>query len=500
MSNNSTRRVSRRNILVGMGAGAAGLSMLNPAKAQLLPAGRRSEKHDVIVIGMGMAGTAAALEAKLAGADVLVIDKMTESRVGGNSRLAGGLFITPTENTPQAKQDYSNGLLKQTQGRGNTDVFKLMMDHSAEGVDWLKAQGMQFTAMAPEPPFPVGSYTAVPGLFRGMPTALAALRRRFTTLGGKIAYDTKAMQLILDNTGKVSGVRALGDGGLVDFTAPAVIVTAGGYAGNKAILEEFIGPNADGMMVRGAKWATGDGILMAQQAGAGVAGMAGVASLHVAAVSPTEPAAGQPGPGIPWFLGVNRNGKRYVDESRGYVAHGKAALNQPGQQVALIFDSEIAKIPEGPGIAIAAFKNMNLPIIQANTLEELAGKIGAPPDALVATVNDFNAAVKDGKALDANPPKATLAFKVQTPPFYAFYPLAPGITLTFGGMLINTSAQVLQSDGRVIGGLYAAGENAGAVYYDDYIGGGSLTNCLVMGRIAGTQAASLSGHETQGRL
>jgi len=485
-----SRRISRRNMLAGLGLGAAGLSMVSPAQAALLPQGRRSEKHDIVVIGMGMAGTAASLEAKLAGADVVVLDKTSESRTGGNSRLAGGLFITPRENTPEAKEDYYNSLLRQTQGRGNAEIFQLMRDHSAEGVAWLKEQGAEFGPMAPEPPFPVGSYTAQPGLFRGMPVLLATLRRRFTSLGGKIVFDTKAMQLIMDSMGKVSGVRALGPDGLVDYMANAVIITAGGYAGNKLILEEFIGPNADGMMVRGAKWATGDGLLMAQEAGAGVAGMAGVTSLHVAAVSPTEPAAGQPANGIPWFLGINHDGKRYVDESRGYVAHGKAALNQPGQKVALIFDSEIAKIKEGPGIALAVWQNVHLPLIQANTLEELASKIEVPAAALVETVNSFNAAVKDGKALDANPPKATLAFKVQTPPFYAFYPLAPGITLTFGGMLINTNAQVMQADGRVIGGLYAAGENAGAVYYDDYIGGGSLTNCLVMGRIAGRHAAT----------
>lgn len=481
---------NRRSLLAGIGLGVGGVSLSAlRAHAELLPQGKRSEKHDVIVIGMGMAGTAAALQARLNGADVAVLDKMEELDTGGNSRLAGGLFITPREDSAQAKQDYYEGLLKQTQGRGNKNVFRLMTDHSAEGVGWLKEQGVEFTPMAPEPPFPVGSYTVSPGLFRGMPIALPALRRRFTTLGGKIVYQTKAKQLVMDNDGRVIGVRAVGADGVIDYIASAVIITAGGYAANKLILEEFVDPNADVMMVRGAKWATGDGLLMAQEAGAGVSGMAGVASLHIAAVSPKEPAAGQPGNGVPYFLGINRDGKRYVDESKGYVANGKAALKQPGQTVALIFDSEIAKIKEGPAIAIAAFKNVDLPIIQADTLEALATKIQVPSAQLVATVKSFNDAVKDGKAPNADPPKATLAYKVQTPPFYAFYPLVPGITLTFGGLMINDNAQVLEPDGRIIPGLYAAGENAGAVYFDDYIGGGSLTNCLVMGRIAGAQAA-----------
>jgi succinate dehydrogenase/fumarate reductase flavoprotein subunit len=263
------RGVSRRNLLtgIGLGVGATSLSSLRPGQAALLPKGVKSEKHDVVVVGMGMAGTAAALQAKLDGADVVVLDKMSESRASGNSRLAGGLFITPREEKAQSKQDYYDGLVKQTQGRGNKDIFRLMADHSAKDIAWLKEQGVQFGPMAPEPPFPVGSYITAPGLFRGMPIALAALRRRFTELGGRIVYETKAKQLILDDHGQATGVAAVGADGVVDHLADAVIITAGGYAANKSILEEFVDPNADVIMVRGAKWATGDGLLMAQEAG-----------------------------------------------------------------------------------------------------------------------------------------------------------------------------------------------------------------------------------------
>ncbi len=491
MSNESNRkRLSRRNLLLGLGAGigAAGLSSLNSVRAASLPKGKSSETHDVIVIGMGMAGSAAALQAKLDGADVIVLDKVRESRVAGNSRVAGGMLITPLEDSSQARQDYFDALMQKTQGRGNSSIFHLLADHSAEGIAWLKEQGVQMNPMIPQPPYLVGGHTVAPELYHGMPNALAALRKKFTGLGGKIAFETKAKQLILDDRGKVVGVRATGPAGIIDYLANAVVITTGGYAANKFILEEFVDPNADVMMVRGSKWATGDGLLMAQEVGAGVSGMAGVASLHISAVSPSEPAAGNPFPGVPYFLGINRDGKRYVDESKGYVAHGKAALKQPGQKVALIFDSEIAK-QQGAQLSIATFNHINVPIVEADTLEELATKIEVPPAQLTATVKAFNDTVKDGKALEADPPKATLAFKVETGKFYAFYPLVPGITLSFGGLMIDGRAQVLEADSAPIGGLYAAGETAGAVYWDDYIGGGSLTNCLVMGRIAGSSAA-----------
>jgi len=172
------------------------------------------------------------------------------------------------------------------------------------------------------------------------------------------------------------------------------------------------------------------------------------------------------------------------------VAHGKAVLKQPDQRVALVFDEETKKLPEVTG-AWENFKRQGIPIVEATTLEDLAKKIDAPADNLTKTVTEFNNAVKDNKALTANPPKAALAYKVTTPKFYAFYPLVPGITLSFGGIRVNPKGQVLEADGTVIPGLFAAGECAGGLYYGDYIGGASLANCLVMGRVTGRGAAAM---------
>jgi succinate dehydrogenase/fumarate reductase flavoprotein subunit len=172
------------------------------------------------------------------------------------------------------------------------------------------------------------------------------------------------------------------------------------------------------------------------------------------------------------------------------VAHGKAAMKQPGQKVALIFDEEIRRMQ--PLITSwDVFVRQGIKIVEAGSLQELAQKIDVPPDALVKTVTEFNNAVKDNQALSVIPPKAALAYKIQTPKFYAFYPLVPGITLSFGGIKINTKGQVQESDGTVIPGLFAAGECAGALFYDDYIGGSSLCNCLVMGRVTGRGAAAM---------
>jgi len=192
---------------------------------------------------------------------------------------------------------------------------------------------------------------------------------------------------------------------------------------------------------------------------------------------------------IAYTVGINKEGKRYVDESLGYVANGKAAMKQPGQTVAMIFDENIKKQP-GVTAAVNQFNRLGIEIIEAGSLSELAAKIEVPASNLEKTIAEFNAAVVNGSAPGAQPPKKAFAYKIDTPKFYAFYPLVPGITITFGGIKINENAQALEPDGKIIRGLYAAGECAGGLFYEDYIGGGSLANCLVMGRIAGFHAAT----------
>jgi flavocytochrome c len=481
---------SRRDLLkgLGVGGGAIFLGRIGIAEAALLPKAAKSERTNAVVIGTGLAGLTAALEARLGGAEVLILEKVENGKDGGNSKLAGGAITVPTENSKKAIDVYFEELMKKNMGRGNIELTRVIADQIYNATDWLQSHGVSLLAPVDMPPYRVKSFTVGPGQFMGMPAALGKLKDKFLKEGGKIVYRTKAKQLIMDGKGRVAGVRALGPGGLVDIMADVVILATGGYAGNKEFLETFIDPNADEMMVRGVPWETGDGFYLAREAGAMLVNMGGMTSVHVAAVSTANPAAGNPSRAVPFCLGINREGNRYVDESKGYVAHGKAALKQPGQTVALIFDEEL-KAKEGVQISLGTFKRQGIKVLESDTLEGLAEQIGVPPAKLVQTVNDFNNSVKDGKAMEAKPAKTAVAFKIMTPPFYAFYPLVPGITLTFGGIRVNTKGQALEADGTPIEGLYAAGECAGGVYYDDYIAGGSLANCLVMGRAAGKEAA-----------
>jgi flavocytochrome c len=484
--------VNRRQFIrgIGIGAGLLTLGRIDLAEAALLPKPKRSEKFNVVVIGTGFSGMVAAVAAANAGAKVGVLEKLPEKEQGGNSKLAGGLIAVPREDSQAARDEYFQDFMKKSHGKGNKVLSRVLADQSADAVAWLRTLGADMTDPITVAGYRVKSVVFKPGAYKGMPKGLETLRMNLKKKGGKIVHDTKAMQLIMNDKGAVCGVRAEDAAGLKDFLADAVIIASGGYGANREMLETFVDPDADDMMVRGVKTATGDGLNMAREAGAMWVNMGGMASVHVAAVSPKNTAAGNPFMAIAYTLGINSEGKRYVDESLGYVANGKASMKQPGQVVAMIFDEEIKKQP-GVAASVKQFEGLGIDIVSAGSLGELAAKIGVPAEALQKTIADFNAAVKDGKALDAQPAKTAFAFRVEKPRFYAFYPLSPGITLTFGGIRINEKAQALEADGKIIPGLYASGECAGGLYYDDYIGGASLANCLVMGRIAGRQAAAM---------
>ncbi|MGY6646556.1 MAG: FAD-dependent oxidoreductase [Salinarimonas sp.] len=478
----------RRNLLKAIGLGSVGLAGglgIGQAQAADLPRPERSESADVVVIGGGMAGCAAALQAAEAGASVILVEKA--SRLGGNSILAAGTFSLPLEDNADARQAYVEDYFNITQERGDRGTFEAMARDIAENIAWLEGHGAEFLAAEERPPNRVATRNVGPGAWVGMPAFFRLLGERIEAHGGRILTDVKARQLLVDERGAVAGLRAQDEDGLIDYRARAVIIAAGGYAANTAMLEAFSDPNAGALMVRGYRGATGDGHLIAQAAGAGLVRMGGMMALHIAAVSPESTAAGQPARAIPYALSINREGRRFIDESRGYVAHGKAVLDQPEGLTTLVFDQTIRDLGPVSGV-LNTFDRLGLDIYSADTIEELAEKVGLPPQTTRETIEAFNAEVSDGEAPGAEPPKRTLAYPVETGPFYALHPLVPGITLTFGGIMTDDEARVLEPDGRPIPGLYAAGEGAGGAFFEDYIGGGALSMCLTMGRIAGRSA------------
>ena len=484
------KEVTRRSFLKGAGAGigVATLGGFEVAQASLLPKPSATEKHDVVVIGTGLSGMVAALSAKSQGADVIILEKVSQLQMGGDSSVAGGMIAVPNEDTQKGRDEYFEDFMKKGMGKANPEFTKVLAEQSLDVVAWLKGQGADILPPIGIPGTREKGFVFAPGLYQGMPKNLAKMAEVFKSKGGKIVFEAKAKQLIMDTNGAVIGVRVAQASGLKDYMAKSVVIATGGYAANKQLLQQWVDPDANSLMVRGKTWITGDGLMMASEAGAALVNFGGMHSVHIAAVSPKNTASGNPFTAVPYLVGINKEGKRYVDESLGYVANGKATLKQPGQSISLIFDEQIRKQP-GVAIGLKQFQTLGLPYFEASSLDELAEKIQVPADVFKQTIAEFNASIQDGKALKANPPKTALAYPIATPKFYAFSPMVPGITITFGGIKTNTNAQVQEADGRVIPGVFAAGECAGGLFYEDYVGGGSLENCSVFGRIAGKQAA-----------
>jgi succinate dehydrogenase/fumarate reductase flavoprotein subunit len=149
---------------------------LDVVQAALLPAAERKERFNVVVIGTGLSGMSAALEAQNLGKKVAALDKMPAEQSGGNSRFAAGMIVTPMENSPKAREDYYDDFMKKSMGNGNALLYKVLAAQSLEDVEWLKGQGAELTPPANIPGFRMKGVIFAPGLYKGMPKGLENLK------------------------------------------------------------------------------------------------------------------------------------------------------------------------------------------------------------------------------------------------------------------------------------------------------------------------------------
>ena len=201
----------------------------------------------------------------------------------------------------------------------------------------------------------------------------------------------------------------------------------------------------------------------------------------------------------PWGIMVNARGERFVDEGADfrnytYAKYGRVVLEQPQQFAWQLFDAKVSHLVRDE------YRIKQVTKVKADTLEELAEKLeGVDPKGFLAMIKAYNAAVdqnvpfnpnvKDGRGTHGiAPPKSNWANTFDTPP-YEGYQVTCGVTFSFGGLRINTSAEVLDTDLKPIPGLYAAGELTGGIFYFNYPGGTGLMSGAVFGRTAGTSAA-----------
>lgn len=464
-----------------------------------------TENHDVLVLGSGLAGMAAALSAKEAGASVTVIDKAPETSRGGNTRFSGGALRCPTaETTPDMLIDELDRI---TKGRANRALARVLYGRAEKDVQWLIGLGAPLVDPSVERPDLRGGKMSyhVRGNGYGL---VESLYPRLAERGVACRFETKATDFLTDDNGRVCGVRAKTRTGYVNMLARAVVMATGGFQANTEMRVRYLGREASSLIVRGSKYNTGDGINMAMAIGGQSMGDWG--GFHSAVMDArSEPVeAGETNiNSYPYTLMVNRDGERFVDEGADffdvtYVKYGKAIIGQSGSIAYCLFDAKLAERE------LVYCLHREFEPLHASSIARLAQNLGLPGDKLQATVDAYNAAVqpgdfdpetRDGKTTQGiQPPKSNWALPLDTPPYFAF-PVTGGITFTLGGIKVDERARVIDTEDRAIAGLYAAGELIGGLFYDNYPGGASLLRSLVFGRLAGQEAAALAQTTGAGR-
>ncbi len=475
---------------------------------------------DVIVVGGGNAAMCAALAAREKGARVLLLEKATPEERGGNCPYTGGGFrfthngaedlrpllgdpsvLEGLEDviSPYTAEDYRREMLERTDGRTDLDLLATLIEESYPTVLWMRGQGIEFelsgrgARVVPGVRVGASAVGSGPGLISMHYTAA---RRH----GVEVVYETKMLRLLTDDEGSVRGVVAEDADGVQEIGAGGVVLACGGFEASSEMRAEHLGEHWGGAKVRGSRHNTGDGHRAAMEVGARVAGQ--WTGYHGTPIDTDAPATGSPDSvdrlprrSYPFGVMLNAEGERFVDEGsdfalNNFVEMGSLILKQTGGIAYQVFDAKAESLLE------ERYGSAN--VVRASTIGELADMLGLDKGKVEGTIAAFNGAVQDGEfdptRLDGKgtagvePPKSNWARRLDTPPFSA-YRVTGGITYTFGGLKINTQAQVLDGEDRPIPGLYAAGEIVGGFFYFDSLRASGLMHGAVFGRLGGANAA-----------
>ena len=484
-------------------------------------------RSDVLVVGGGNAGFAAALAAAERGRKVVLLEKAQEAASGGNSFYTAGAtrishdglgelieFVEPddrhavTEVPAYTAAEYLSDLSKVSEGRNDPELSAVLVSESNPTLRWLQGMGLKYRLMYERQAYRTqdGGYLFWGGLHVGNVGGgkglMADHRAAAERMGVEVIYDCAATGLIQED-GRVSGVRYRTSTEEGEFRAESVVLASGGFEASPELRREHLGEGWQNAKVRGTPGNTGEMILAALEAGAAKGG--DWSTCHSVAWDAWHPenegnleltnqlTRG----GYPLGIVVNTEGKRFVDEGADYrnytyAKYGRDILAQPGSAAFQIFDAS-----SRPMLRAEEYDMPGVSVVTAPTLAELAQKAGISPEGLAETVQGFNNSiaedapfdpnVKDGRRADTQPPKSNWARSIATGPFYAF-PVTCGITFTFGGLKTDTWGRVLTEDAEPLEGLYACGEALGGLFSGNYPGGSGLAAGAVFGRRAGSIA------------
>lgn len=431
---------------------------------------------DLVVVGGGIAGLTAAVRGAELGLSVVLLEKGAGDRYPCNTRMSGGIIHLGYHDGKAPGAELA-AVVRARRPDIDPQLAEALGTGCGAFIDWLRGQGARFVRPGPAwqnwtlaPPRAITAGIDFVG--RGSDVLLRGLGQLLAKRGGRLITETRAIRLRQEGD-HVTGVEAEGPQGTVIVTARAVAVCDGGFQADLAALRAHISPAPEKLKQRGAGVSTGDGLRMAEAAGAAVSELSpfyGHLLSRDAMTSdrlwpyPEVDAIAQAG------ILVGPDGRRFVDEGNAGVYLANAVARRPDPlSTTLVFDQAVwdsagraARIPPNPLIVTAGAT-----LHRADTIAGLAAAAGLPADALAATLAAYNAAAAGGAAAQAalDPPRTVGAYgaaALATGPFYAL-PLCAGITYTMGGLKTDADARVLKPDGTPIPGLYAAGSCVGGI-------------------------------------
>jgi len=465
-----------------------------------------TQRYDLAVVGGGFAGLVAANRARQLGRSVVVLEQGEDELYACNSRFAGGVLHISYRNLRETPAELAQAMREITGGSADDALVDALSVAAPRAVAWLREEGVEIDGSGPvgwrqhllapaRPPV-----TNLVWKELGADMTLRLLERNLARRGGTLLRGARARRLAMSD-GVCSGVEIERKGAAQTIQALAVLLADGGFQANPDLVGRHISSAPRALKQRCAPSSVGDGLRMAQEAGAGTVGLETFYG-HLITRDAMQNDNLWPYPQLDELAAtgvlVDAGGRRFADEGQGgvFLSNAVAKLADPLGAVA-VFDETIW---QGAGRAAAVPPNPVLveaggTVHSAPTLAELAAKAGLPRETLERTVRDYNEALAAGRTGELQPARTARRHKpvaIAKPPYYAA-PVCCGITFTTGGICIDRGGRVLRPDRSAIAGLYAAGSCTGGLDggpLRGYIGG--LMKAIAFGLLAVEDAAARS--------
>jgi fumarate reductase flavoprotein subunit len=460
---------------------------------------------DLIIVGGGLAGLTAGVRAAELGLCPLVLEQGDGVDYPCNSRQSGGILHIGFHDPYRPEHELVQVIERVSSGEANPALALALAQTGARLIPWLQAHGARFMRFNQQEGYrwcmspPRALRAGLDWRDRGPDMVLRQLVQKLVALGGMLQLKARVRELLMEN-GRCIGVQGECDGQPRAWRASACVLADGGFQSNRVLIERFVTPRFASLFQRGARTGFGDGLQMAEAAGAALTDCSRFYG-HLLCSDAWSNDQVWPYPEVDSIatagIVVDSLGRRFVDEGRsGVNLANQVALHANGEGLFAVFDTEIwagpgttARIPANPLLERAGGT-----ILRAGSATDLALQMGVPADALTRTLAEYNQALDRGTLGSLEVPRSQVVKPYPVRGQLMAIPISPGITYTMGGIAIDAQAQVLGADETPIPGLFAAGATTGGLEGGKeaaYIGG--LIKAGSFGLLAAERIAALAG-------